>query len=319
MPGQQPLSEATARDAVQRLRLEAATGDVIRAFEISGVQSILLKGPSIARWLYEEGESRAFTDCDLLARPADWKAAEAALAELGFQPSIDEAAMPSWWVEHAMPWSRRDDGTTVDLHRTLPGVGGDPERVWATLAANVESMVVGGVPADALNIPGRAFHLALHAAQHAGEWGVKLEELQRALSVTGEASWRAAAEIAAQLEATPLFAAGLRLVPEGRALAHHLDLPGAAPVEVALLSRGAPPEALGFEQLARARTLRRRFSIVRHKLVPPATFMQQWSPLPQRGRWGLILAYLWRPLWVLGKAPAGFRAWWTARRSSAAD
>jgi hypothetical protein len=318
MPTHQPRGERTAVEAVQRLRLEAATGGVIRAFESAGVQSILLKGASLARWLYEDGAPRAYTDCDLLVRPADWKTAEGALAELGFQPSIDEAAMPSWWVEHAVPWWRHDDGTTIDLHRTLPGVGADPERVWATLAANVEPMVVGRMSADALNIPGRAFHLALHAAQHAGEWGVKLEELQRALSLTGESSWRAAAEIAAQLEGTPLFAAGLRLVPEGRALADHLDLPAAAPVEVALLSRGAPPEALGFEQLARAGTLRRRLSIVHHKLVPPATFMRHWSPLARRGRRGLMLAYLWRPLWLLGKAPSGFLAWWTARRSSAA-
>ena len=288
---------------------------MIRAFESAGLQSILLKGVSIARWLYQAGSPRAFTDCDLLVRPPDWKTAEAMLSELGFEASVDQAAMPTWWVEHGMRWWRSGDGATVDLHRTLVGVGADANQVWATLSANVESIVVGGVPADALNIPGRAFHLAHHAAQHAGEWGIKLEELRRALSLTSEATWEAAAEIAAQLEATGMFALGLQTIPEGRSVAERLDLPTVAPVDVALLATGAPPEALGFEQLARAKTLRSRMSIVRHKLVPPATFMQYWSPFSQRGRWGLALAYLWRPLWLLGKAPAGFRAWWSARRS----
>jgi len=296
------------------LRVDWATAEVLRAFESAGVESLLLKGASIKRWLYDRSAPRPYGDCDLLVRPNDLEGAQRVLAELGFEPTHDEAEMPDWWREHAVAWLRHTDAVAVDLHRTLAGVGVDDETLWRALSARTDPVEVAGFTARALTIPGRALQLALHAAQHGKEWGSVVDEVELAVSREDVTTWRAAAELAASLEATPAFAAGLRLVPSGRALADELGLPTNQPVDVALRAATPPPVALGFDQLARAHGLRARFSILRYKLFPPPTFMRKWSPRAREGRLGLALAYAWRPIWLLRKAPAGFRAWRRARR-----
>jgi hypothetical protein len=301
------------------LRVDSGTAEVLRAFEAAKVQSRLLKGASIKRWLYEDGEPRQYGDCDLLVRPADADRAREVLAELGFEPTHDEAQMPDWWREHAVAWLRQADAVAVDLHHTLVGVGVDDEALWDTLSAHAEPFEVGGYQATALTIPGRAFQLALHAGQHGQEWGPVLDEVELAVTRTELPAWQAAAELARALEAEPAFAAGLRLVPSGRRLADELGLPTEQSAALALRTTTPPAAALGFEQLADASGLRQRLEILRYKLFPPPTFMRKWSPRARQGRLGLAVAYAERPLWLLRHAPAGFRAWRAARRAQPPD
>jgi hypothetical protein len=72
--------------------------------------------------------------------------------------------------------------------------------------------------------------------------------------------------------------------------------------------------ALGIEQLARAHGWQERAEILRHKLVPPPAFIRHWWPPAARNSWMLMLGYAYRPIWLVCKAPAGLRAWRTARR-----
>jgi Uncharacterised nucleotidyltransferase len=303
-----------ARAVSRNLRVDAGTAEVLRGFDAVGVQSLLLKGASVARWLYRNEDPRNYVDCDLLVRPVDIPAAEDALRRLGFEPELDRREMPPWWQEHAVAWVRHETGSVVDLHHTLPGVGVDAERLWSTLRANSEPIVVGRFEAQTLTVPGRAFLLALHAAHHGAAFGRALADLERGISTLDVSTWRSAAVLATSLGAIPAFATGLRLVPGGAELATRLGLSTESAVDVELKATTPPPVALGFDQLARADSLRARLSILRHKVVPPPTFMRLWSPRAQEGRFGLILAYLWRPIWLLTKAPAGFRAWRAARR-----
>jgi hypothetical protein len=311
--GEPPKVGRAAAIVANNLRIDSATAEVLRAFEVARVQALLLKGPSVVRWLYDPQDARTYVDCDLLVRPTDIATAEHVLTNRGFVPNVYEREMPTWWREHAVGWLRPDDGTIVDLHQTLPGVGVDPQRVWLTLSAEVEGIQVAGFATTTLTIPGRALHLALHAAQHGVGWPTVTAELDRALARTDQAVWRAAVELAGALDAIPAFAAGLRTTAAGRGVAFALDLPTDRPVDVALRASTPPPVALGFDQLARAENWRARLTIMRHKVVPPATFVQAWSPLARHGRLGLALAYAWRPLWLLRHAPAGLRAWLAAR------
>jgi hypothetical protein len=307
---------SAAQGAAANLAVDATTAEVLRALESAGARCLLLKGASVTRWLSAREDPRVYGDCDLLVPPADLTTAERVLGALDFKQHFDEGDLPSWWREHSATWMREEDGAKVDLHRSLVGVGVDPERLWLTLSPHVETMVIAGFPARVMTLPGRALHLALHAAQHGAEWDRPLSDLERALSISGAKTWSAAAELADSLEATAAFAAGLRLVPGGREMADRLRLPEDLPVDVALRASTPPPVALGIDQVARARGLRARAAILWHKLVPPPSFMRHWSPTARRGRLGLVLAYLWRPLWLLARLPAGFRAWRHARRLS---
>ena len=297
------------------LRIDWATVEVLRTFEATKVESLLLKGVSFARWLYTKADPRPYGDCDLLVRPGDFARAREGLSALGFEPIYEEGDMPEWWREHAVLWLRHSDAVGVDLHHTLQGVGVDDETLWLVLAENTEPLEVAGYSARALTIPGRALHMALHASQHGNEWGPVVDEVELAVSRTDTATWAAAARLAAELGATPAFAAGLRLAPSGRELADQLQLPADQSVQIGLRATTPPPVALGFDQLAQANGVRARLAILGHKLFPPPTFMRKWSPRARQGRLGLALAYAWRPLWLLSKAPAGYRAWRDARRA----
>jgi hypothetical protein len=306
-----------SRVAASNLRVDAATAEVLRAFEAAGVQSILLKGPSIVRWLYDKLEARAYGDCDLLVRSRDVAVARRVLEELSFHPTVREEDMPNWWREHAVEWVRTGDGASVDLHRNLAGVGADDDRLWEALSAHGETLVVAGYAARTLDVVARAFHLALHTAQH-GAVGRGAVDLERALQTVDVEQWAEAAALAASVDATAAFATGLRLSPAGAVVVDELRLPATQPVDVALRAASAPPVALGFDQLARARDLRERLTILRYKIAPPPTFMRRWSPEARQGRLGLARAYVRRPLWLLRRAPGGLRAWRAARRAARA-
>jgi hypothetical protein len=310
-------AESRQRRAIEtvagNLRVDSATAEVLGAFDEAGIDCIVLKGASTWRWLYEQGEEpRGYIDGDLLVHPQARERAAAVLDSLGFAPELDERRMPSWWREHAIGWGRRD-GTMVDIHRSLPGIGASPERLWQRLSEDVVPLVVGGQECRALSLPARALHITLHAAQHGAGSQSPIDDLRRALERGDEATWGAAAELARTLEATAAFSAGLALLPEGRALGDRLGVQDVA-VDVELRASTARPTALTVERIARAPGIRARAGIIARKLFPPATFMRKWSPLARRSGLGLALAYLWRPLWVLGQAPRALRAWSQARR-----
>lgn len=309
--GQPGRVSGFARAAARNLKVDLMTAEVLRAFETARVPSLLLKGPSIVRWLYP-GHVRHYGDADLLVPPTARGDAERALESLGFAPILEQRKMPSWWQEHAVEWRRGKELPAVDLHRTLTGVGVADEHLWGVLSSDTETMMVGGFPATVLSLPGRALHLAIHTAQNGADKG----DLSLALVRAGEGTWIEAARLADELEATAAFAAGLRLVPRGRELAASMNLPPTPPVDVALRAARAPAQALTVDRLARASGPRERMAIVRHKLVPPPTFMRHWSKRARRGRLGLLMAYAQRLLWVARTTPAAVRAWHRGRRAA---
>lgn len=303
------------RAAAARLRIDSATADVLRAFDAAGVQSILLKGAGNRQWLGKVGGDRAPADCDLLVRPRDGGLAARVLSGLGFVSELDVTQMPDWWREHAVAWTREDDLATIDAHRTLPGVGVNDRRAWELLSAGAEQIIVGGQPASVPPPPARAMLLALHAAHHGPGTPHVLSDLERGLQRANQGTWREAARLAQQLGALDAFLAGLRLLPAGRALADQMGIEATTSVAVALLGHGdsSRAPALTLERFTRARDLHTRCSILRYKLFPPPTFMRRWTPLAHRGRTGLIVAYVWRPVWVVYRLPAAVRVWRRAK------
>jgi hypothetical protein len=300
--------------AASRLRIDAATAEVLRAFDAASIRSVLLKGPALSAW-YADDPTHGYLDCDLWIGPPDVTGAGDALTGLGFRPVTGERPLPSWWLEHATEWRRALDGVLVDLHHRLQGVGVDADAAWLLLSGATQTINVGGYPASVLNVPASALYVTLHACHHGKTVGKALSHLERALRAVEEPDWIEAASLARQLKATDAFATGLRLLPEGAELAARLSLEPSRSVNAVLHANTPPPIALGLEQLASTNSLRERIAIMAGKTFPPPGLIRYWWPPAGRNRAMLAVAYLYRPLWLLRHAPRGLQAWRSAKRA----
>lgn len=310
--GGDPFASPQALAIARTLLADATTCEVTTALRSANIRSVLLKGPAIARWLYEHVSMRPYVDSDIMVAEADIARAEEVLADLGFEHlPLDD--IPSGLPWHAREWMRRRDGASLDLHRTLIGAGVEPEEVWRVLCAETERLQVGEVDVEVLKEPARALHLALHAAQDGG-LRKQLQDLGRAVARLPIEGWLEAARLAERLDATPAFAAGLRLLPAGESLASELGLPVEAPLAVSLRASGAPRSALSLEWLTRIHGVRGKVLYVFRKAFPPKAYIRAWSPLAERG---LVAAYVHRVVWLVSATGPAVRWWWRGRQKAA--
>jgi hypothetical protein len=280
--------------AASNLVLDAATARLVRALGAEGVPSVLLRGPALARWLYDDEMSRPYADVDLLVPDDHFLEAQRVLFGLDFTESVLEARFERGRPAHAETWSRRADGVGVDLHRTLIGIRASPAIFWATIASGAERMTVGGEAVSVPSTAARALLVALHAAQHGPGWDRPREDLSRALQRLPPDMWRQAAVLAEQLEATAAFAAGLRLLPTGESLAAILGLPIGHGVDRDLAGSESFHVAQGIKWMLETPGLARKGAFIAHKVAPPPATMRLRSSLARRGRVGLGVAYAWR-------------------------
>lgn len=309
--------------ALYGLTVDRATAEVVAALDAEGIRALLIKGPALTRWLYPESSSRGYRDIDLMVAPATRARAEGVLERLGFEPSdaeLTEAERAELEAEreiagHARTWTR--EGASVDLHHTIVGLNASPSAVWEALAAGSESVPIAGQPVDIPAEGCRALIVALEAAKGGPADPKGLGDLDRALAVVPESLWREAASLARRLGALSAFSAGLGLLPAGKELARRLAVHGEVDVETALRVQSAPQMAFGFQRLADRQGVRAKITFVARKVVPSRLFMRHRFAIARRGRIGLVLAYLWRPLWLLMNSPRGFHAWRRARTRGA--
>jgi hypothetical protein len=229
----QPLPPSGYEATVVNLAGDRLTADIVAALRADGLPSIVLKGASIREWLYEAHEERASGDVDLLVPTDGRERVDAALAELGLRgvgPSRSgRGRLPEWL------WEQPETKMIVDLHESISGAAVHPAAAWSVLSESTARMSVGGETVDVLDLPRRAVHLALHAAQHGPAFDRPVEDLERGLAALPEATWREAAVVAERLDAVPAFVAGLQLARGGPDLVSRLgvDEVAAAPTDVA--------------------------------------------------------------------------------------
>ena len=295
-----------------RLRVDAQTVRVVRAFDDAGIDAILFKGPSFERWLYEDDSIRTYVDTDLLVSPAQFTQAEDVLAGLGYTRVATSEELGEPIPAHTFRGAR--PGDSVDLHHTLPGAEVEPAEVWAVLWPRTVALAVGNVECRALDLDARAMHVAIHAAFHGARSPKQMEDLRRAVALLGEADWRRSAELAARLRAGAAFATGLRLDPEGARVAAALELPSESSVDLRIRAATAPPTALGIARLASTPGIGAKAALLAREAVPSRAALRDWTPLARRGPAGVAAAYALRPFWLLAHLPAAVRAWRRAAR-----
>jgi hypothetical protein len=287
--------------AAVTMAVDHVTGEVVAAFNQAQVASLLLKGPSIAQWLYAEG-GRIYRDTDLLVSPDDFGRASEVLRSAGF------GAPSHALVDHAHTYQRETTGyaQTVDLHRTLPYFVAPPAEVWRVLSRSKSTITLGDVEVDVLGVPERCLHTAVHAVQHAFEVfeaSGPFEDLRRAVAAGTFEEWSEAAAVSRALGAEDALAAGLCLIPEGEALAARLRLTNdrRGIVRIAATVGHSELPAYQLQRFVDADTFGERIRLLVNPIMLSPANLRQVSPLARHGHVGLGLAYAARPFVVAGR------------------
>jgi len=296
--------------AVRNLAIDRLAAEIAGAFAEAGIESLVLKGPVLAQWLYP-AEVRPYGDADLMVSPADWPAAVRLLSQLGFSDHLGPMAHPRMESFASTAFLRGEDN--LDLHCTLHGLDAAPERIWDAFTGGAERQTIGGTELRVPSRPALLLHVGLHAAHHAK--GKTLEDLRRAIARAEDPLWQEALKLAHSLDGVPTFATGLRLLPEGADLARHLGIEDEVRSRRHAVSFERVPTAEGLDALLRPGTsMRERARTILDELFPRPEFMRWWSSLARRGRVGLLASYPWRWAWLLVNVPRGLLAVRRARR-----
>jgi hypothetical protein len=296
---------STVRQQIWCLILDAACTKIVQHLEDRGHRPIMLKGATIASWIYPDPSERVYSDLDILVPPGERQDVVAALREIGFRSLVDDAMLQTSSPEEEPLVDSR--GVRIDLHVALKGVGLDPERAWHVLDRHTAPCSWSGFEVRALEPAARAMHLALHVAQRGLVDTKAARDLEIGLAVLDRPLWHAAARLADELEATGPFGAALDLLPEGRELLEELAVESQANLETHLRVNSASTSALFLEKAMAAGSWRKRLQIVRGRLFPSADWLRLHRPTTTRTRTGLLAARLRRPVEVMVRLP---RAAW---------
>lgn len=320
VPARNALEEFAkrARDIRLRTDLDVAAVEALDAFAAAGVDALLLKGPALARLLYTAGEHRGYSDVDLLVAPGDLPAARRALANLGYTNASEPLGIDDvGGVVHAEAWVARGhsarDGIVIDLHWRMAGSEAPAHVAWDALRARRVFIDIDGRRTPVLDPVGLAMHVATHAAQHGTLHPQGLKDLALGLERWPERVWREAAALAQEIHAAARFAAGLRSVPAGAALARELELPATDQLQWSVIHAADRPRGtFHLQALAEARGLFARAEVLRRSLLPPRKWIVWQHPWARRGGVRLVAAYGLH----LMRAPAwSARAWRFRRRA----
>lgn len=284
------------------MEIDRLTAEVVAAFDGAGITAILLKGPSIARWLYPTG-GRGYGDTDLLVHHSTFSRAESVLRSLGFTElldgfhsiELDPHANETAFVRPPGPGHR--PGGKVDLHRNFPGLRIPDDLLWATLSAECDTMRVGGADVRVLNRTGVALHVLVHAVQHGFTFHTD-EDLRRAVEALPVEGWRAVAALGERLGIGDIVALALRRHSRGAGVADRLGLPEPAVAGSPYFWDyvDAPRGAQALSLFRSATTTADKARLVRRALAPSPAKVRYMARRPKaRGR-SLAVAYMryWR-------------------------
>jgi hypothetical protein len=294
------------RSVSRVLKIDATAASVLTALEAASVPAILLKGSTLD-FLHAGRRPRSYVDVDVLVPFDRVSDAESVLAGLGYRNAL-EGFRPDEGSDHGEHWIR-PGAPAVDLHHKLGGSTAPSPVVWEVLSRRTRPHQVAGTDVSALDEAGCALHVALHSATP----GNSAVDLDRAVAVLPEETWRDAIDLAAAIGADDAFRAGLRATASGAQCAERLGVP--EPDRLAWrLERFAPTGSRSLAQILELPGFGARVRAAARKIHPSAAQMRFDSSLARRGRWGLLLARAIRPFLLVARLAPAVRALWSARR-----
>jgi hypothetical protein len=278
---------------VNRLRLDLLAVSASSVLAGADVPHVLLKGPSVAHWLYDP--PRSYNDVDLLVPLSRVDDASAALESAGVASA--RAGGVGEEAEHSLLLTTRE-GFEVDLHVALPTMRPDGDRLWSVLADHVESMSLGVGRVPVLDVPGRCVVVALHALNSSATIPQTADDLRRARAAATQEEWAEAAELADAIGVRDLFDAGIATGEPTPA--------GAASTRAYLFANSAPGPALGLARLGELPWWKRPGAVAR-EAFPSRGFMRRAYPQLTGESFGLIRAYLVRLRLLAAQLPESVR------------
>lgn len=200
------LRDAARRDAARTLALVSALREVDAVLRGAGVRYVVLKGIPLAQALYGAPTARPSIDLDVLVAPADFDAARAALAAVGFASGwgLDPAGERACLRFAAdLPLVREAGAILLELHRRIdvnpPTVGA---RCAELLLEAAEPSEAAGVRVPAVVGVMALPYLAWHGANHGWRrlvWLLDVARItRRAADGELERCWEAAESVAAR-------------------------------------------------------------------------------------------------------------------------
>ena len=302
-------AEAARRQKVLSLVIDEACRTITARLTAEGQPFIVLKGATIATWLYDDPSQRTYIDLDLLVPPAAESAVVRLLGELGYEPLLAGDTLRVLSPDEQP--LRNKLGVDIDLHHGLKGVRLPPDEAWEILAASTTTWDWAGATVPALAPPARAMHLALHLAQSGLVDSKAAEDLRLGIARLEPALWEEARDLAVRLQALDAFTAGLTALPEGQELADRLGLSELTSVEYQMRAASVFKPAVKLERLLTSQSWGQRLTTVRAYLFPSADWLRLLDPAGTTTRGGLIRARIVHPFTVLA---LGLRAMRERRR-----
>jgi hypothetical protein len=300
-----PDAPAEVRDAIetrarlQRMRALQSVSELATVTSLlrgEGIETVAIKGPMFARWLYGDAGMRRLADLDLVIDPAQRDAALRTLGAAGYAlPGRLTPAAAATVFAGTGAWPLfHDTALGIDLHWKLQAVGfGSPLAYGDVVRESVATIVAGStirIPA-----PTHAAALALlHAAKHL--WA----SLELVLAIAhlvrrNDVDWAGVRDVATRAGAWRGAAAGLALSAELFAVEPPLELrqwirpQDTRPLVDAAVSFLAMPDVAGASLRAEIAAhwaaldgVAARTRYAAWRLLAPTPLEAAWWPLPDR-------------------------------------
>jgi len=239
----------------------------------AGIPALHIKGPTVALWLYDEGE-RPWGDVDILVPPSRMEDALELLLSSGFDerfPGVTRQTTTDHAITlvHNPPGDPGSAGAEVDVHDRFVGIDADPEWVFDQLWRRREPDQLGHIDVWFPDIATRALLIALNTAR--SDTPKAREDLARLIRTGDPEDWEEVVWLAGRVQALPALRAGLEIDPAGSNI---VETAGLAHVSVspewALRASGAPRTALRLEELGRLPWSSRPRALARWLFPSPA-------------------------------------------------
>ena len=272
--------------------LHAEVGTLLR---LAGVPCLHIKGPTVATWLYDEGE-RPWGDVDILVSPTRMDDALEVLIDSGFAyrdrglrwRTSEDHALTLW---HDPAGVQGPSGAAeVDVHHRFQGIEADPERAFEELWRRREPATLAQLDVWFPDLTTRALLVVLNVARDPGS-GRAREDLRRLVASGDDRDWARAIALATRLDALESLRAGLELDPDGRDLVARTAL---ADVTISAVTRlrvqGSSRTALRIEEL-RDLGPAAKVKAVAGWVVPSPAVIRYRDPTAAGSTWRMARAY----------------------------